>query len=78
VEHVLPKEVEEMCLKAARLCHHTLSGLDLKHRGGLDYVLLEANSAPVYLDIELKTGAPISKTIVECLERQASASQRKK
>lgn len=65
--HALPADVEELCLAAARLCHHVLSGIDLKRRADGSYVLLEANSAPVYLDIERKTGAPISEALVDYL-----------
>ncbi len=66
VEHVLPPEVAAMCLRAARACHHVLSGIDLKFDGAR-YVLLEANSAPVYLDIERKLGHPITLAIVQWL-----------
>ena len=59
-------------MKAADLCHHVLSGVDLKRDSHGTYTLLEANSAPVYLDIERKTGAPITERIVMWLERAAS------
>lgn len=65
----LPRDVVEMSLHAASLCHHVLSGIDWKHDEKSDrWVLLEANSAPVYLDIEQKTGAPITEAIVHWLE----------
>jgi glutathione synthase/RimK-type ligase-like ATP-grasp enzyme len=54
-------------LKSSTLCRHVLSGVDLKRRANGDYVLLEANSAPVYLDIEQKTGAPITARILDYL-----------
>ncbi len=70
--HALPHDVEEMSVRAAGLCHHVLSGIDWKlTKDG--YVLLEANSAPVYLDIEHKTGAPITQAVVEYLESAARA-----
>ena len=62
--HALPDDVGALCVRAAHLCHHVLSGIDLKRREDGAYVLLEANSAPVYLDIEEQTGAPISERIV--------------
>lgn len=65
--HALPRDVEEMSLTAAALCHHVLSGIDWKLTKDGD-VLLEANSAPVYLDIECKTGAPITQGVIEYLE----------
>lgn len=71
--HPLPPAVAALCVRAAAALGQTLSGIDLKHAGGAHglegYVMLEANSAPVYLDIELKTGAPITDAIIEWLER---------
>lgn len=72
VEHSLPNDATNLCLRVAKLCNHVLSGIDLKHTPEGDYVLIEANSAPVYLDIELKTGAPISERIIEWLEGAAA------
>lgn len=70
-EHPLPRAVEALCLRAAAALGQTLSGIDLKFPGGstgLDgYVMLEANSAPVYLDIEHKTGAPITVAVLDWL-----------
>lgn len=66
VPHELPAEQQQWCLKAAELCHQVVSGVDLK-KGADGYVMLEANSGPVYLDIELKTGAPITDAIVDAL-----------
>lgn len=74
VPHELPRDVEEMCVKAAELCHHVLSGVDLKRAQDGSYTILEANSAPVYLDIERKTGAQITQHIVMWLEREASSA----
>lgn len=65
--HALPPEAIALCLKVARTCHHQVSGIDLKQVGPERYVVLEANSAPVYLDIELKTGHPITEAIVDLL-----------
>lgn len=70
--HPLPPEVAALCLRAAALCHHVLSGIDLKRAADGSYTILEANSAPVYLDIEQKTGAPITEKLIRWLERAAS------
>lgn len=71
-EHPLPVAVASMCVKAAAALGQTLSGVDLKHAGGAagleGYVMLEANSAPVYLDIEQKTGARITEAILDWLQ----------
>lgn len=67
----LPPAIEEMSLRAAAVCHHVLSGIDWKHDPETGaWILLEANSAPVYLDIEQKTGAPITEAILRWLEEQ--------
>ncbi|MBL8953997.1 MAG: hypothetical protein JNK82_24685 [Myxococcaceae bacterium] len=66
VAHALPDAQQRWCLEAARLCHQIVSGIDLKW-GADGYVMLEANSGPVYLDIELKTGAPITDAIADVL-----------
>lgn len=67
VVHTLGEAGRSLALEAARVCGHVLSGVDLRFTPAGEYVLLEANSSPVYLDIERKTGAPISEAIVEYL-----------
>lgn len=69
----LPADVVAHSLAAARVCAHVLSGIDWKRSADGRWALLEANSAPVYLDIERKTGAPISAAIVTWLERRAAS-----
>jgi glutathione synthase/RimK-type ligase-like ATP-grasp enzyme len=64
-QHALPIDIEALCVRAARLCHHVLSGVDLKRCADGSYVVLEANSAPVYLDIEQKTGALITDAVLD-------------
>lgn len=65
--HALSAEGRDVALAAAALTGQILSGVDLKHGAHGRYTLLEANSAPVYLDIERKTGAPISDAVVTYL-----------
>lgn len=64
--HTLTPAGVALAERAAALTEQALSGVDLKHHDG-HYTLLEANSAPVYLDIERKTGAPISAALVDYL-----------
>ncbi len=71
----LPADVRAMSVTAARACHHVLSGIDWKRGPDDKWTLLEANSGPVYLDIENKTGAPISEAIVKWLERALTATR---
>jgi glutathione synthase/RimK-type ligase-like ATP-grasp enzyme len=70
--HTLPSDIAALCVRAAALCHHVLSGLDLKRADDGSYTILEANSAPAYLDIEKKTGAPITESVIRWLERASS------
>ncbi|MDQ3265746.1 MAG: hypothetical protein M3Y59_19175 [Myxococcota bacterium] len=69
VAHALPSEIASQCILAAKSCGQILSGVDLKRTASGEYVFLEANSSPVYLDIELKTGAPITDAIADALLR---------
>lgn len=58
------------------MANRSLSGIDLKRRPSGEYVVLEANSAPVYLDVEQKTGARITDTVIDWLELQRGPSGR--
>lgn len=70
--HTLPAKVAAACIKVAELNHLVLAGIDLKLNEQGEYFFLEANSAPVYLDIELKTGAPITECLFRWLARQSA------
>jgi len=59
----LPPEVGALCLEVASRCQQILSGVDLKRRPDGQYVVIEANASPVYLDIEQKSGHPITEAI---------------
>ena len=59
----LPAQVEAQCRKAARTCGLVFAGIDLKHALSGEWVFLELNSSPIYLDVELKLGHPISRAI---------------
>lgn len=74
VEHALSTDASRMALTAASLCRHVLSGVDLKRTPAGEYVLIEANSSPVYLDIEQKTGHPITEAIIDWLCAAVSAA----
>ncbi len=68
----LPEPVQRFCLSAARACGLTFAGIDLKHQGG-DFVFLELNSSPIYLDVELKLGHPISRAVARWVVEGARA-----
>lgn len=61
-EVVLPEPVQRFCRAAAKACGLSLAGIDLKQRGK-DFVFLELNSSPIYMDVEQKTGHRISRAI---------------
>ncbi len=63
----LPDDALTLAARAATLCAHRVSGVDLKHARDGRYLLLEANSAPRWLDIEEKTGAPITQAVMAVL-----------
>jgi len=66
----LPEHVIKQCRQAARACGLRFAGIDIKHHAG-DYVFLELNSSPIYLDVELKLGHPITQTIAQYLITKA-------
>ena len=65
-ETQLPPDIASLCCRAAAACGLRFAGLDLKHRDG-NWVFLELNSSPIYLDVERKMGHPISKQLADYL-----------
>jgi glutathione synthase/RimK-type ligase-like ATP-grasp enzyme len=63
----LPSSVVEFCVKAAEVLQLTFTGIDLKCNSNGEYFLIECNSMPAYLDIEFKTGTPITDAIIDYL-----------
>jgi glutathione synthase/RimK-type ligase-like ATP-grasp enzyme len=61
-EVVLPEPVQRFCRSAAKACGLIFAGIDLKQRGK-DFVFLELNSSPIYMDVELKLGHRISRAV---------------
>jgi glutathione synthase/RimK-type ligase-like ATP-grasp enzyme len=43
------------------------AGIDLKHTPNGEWLFLELNSSPVYLDVERKLGHPISEALADLL-----------
>ncbi|WP_233261527.1 RimK family alpha-L-glutamate ligase [Vitiosangium sp. GDMCC 1.1324] len=68
----LPESVQRFCREAARACGLTFAGIDIKHQGDA-WVFLELNSSPIYLDVELKLGHPISRAIARSVVEGARA-----
>jgi len=71
-EVAVPEAVIAHCREAMRTCKLEFAGIDLKHRGD-DWVFLELNSSPVYLEIEQQLGHPISRELVAHVRRRAAA-----
>ena len=69
----LPEEVQSLCAEAARLLGLRFAGIDLKYCGEDRYYFIEANSSPIYLDVELKLGHRITEQLVDFLIEQASS-----
>lgn len=74
-EVVLPEPVQRFCRSAAKACGLTFAGIDIKQHAG-DFVFLELNSSPIYLDVELKLGHPISRAIARRVVEGARAAMR--
>lgn len=64
-EVTLPDDVVAFCRKAARACGLLFAGIDIKRTPGGEWVFLELNSSPIYLDVEFKLGHPISRALAE-------------
>jgi len=63
----LPRNIEELCRQAARACGLRFTGIDIKHTNDDEWIFLELNSSPIYLDVERKLGDPISAALAELL-----------
>lgn len=61
----LPDEVIAYCDQAMQALGLIFSGIDLRRTPDGRFVLLECNSMPAFLDIEMKTGAPITDRLID-------------
>jgi glutathione synthase/RimK-type ligase-like ATP-grasp enzyme len=66
-EAKLPAALVDKTLALLRACGLLMSGVDFIRTEEGEWVFLEANSSPIFLDVELKTGAPISDAIAGLL-----------
>jgi glutathione synthase/RimK-type ligase-like ATP-grasp enzyme len=71
-EVVLPEAIQRFCRSTAKACGLIFAGIDLKQRGK-DFVFLELNSSPIYMDVELKLGHRISRAIARRVVEGARA-----
>jgi glutathione synthase/RimK-type ligase-like ATP-grasp enzyme len=65
----LPAKLEQDCLRICTALGYRYAGLDLKRTASNDFVFLECNNSPIYLDVENKLGHPITRMLInEILE----------
>jgi len=64
---VVPDDVIARVKTLMRACGLVFSGVDLIASDDGAWTFLEANSSPIYLDVERKTGAPITERLVDLL-----------
>jgi glutathione synthase/RimK-type ligase-like ATP-grasp enzyme len=74
-EVVLPEPIQRFCRSSARACGLTFAGIDLKQRGN-DFVFLELNSSPIYMDVEQKLGHRISRALARRVVEGARTARR--
>lgn len=65
-EVTIPEHVVAPLRRAAAILGLEFAGIDIKHAGDA-WVVLELNSSPIYLDVELKLGHGISRAIARRL-----------
>lgn len=63
----VPDEIIEASFRAMRLCGLRFSGIDWKRTKNDEWVMLECNSSPIYLDVEHKMGDPITAALADHL-----------
>lgn len=63
----LPKEIEDMCIKAMGVCGMVFTGIDLKKRPDGRYVLLECNPSPMFIGFQKAVGDPIDERLADYL-----------
>jgi predicted ATP-grasp superfamily ATP-dependent carboligase len=68
----LPDRVLEACVRTIQRYGLIFSGIDLMLTPEGEYVFLEANCSPLYLDIELRAQDPITAEIAVALLRHAN------
>ncbi len=72
----LPETIRLKCLEMMKNCGLLFSGIDFILQEDGRWVFLEANSSPIYLDIERKTGVSITDAIADHLLLLANDPER--
>lgn len=66
----LPNTVQSDCFKLANALKQVFSLIDIRRTPDGEYVFIEGNPSPRYIEFESETGYPISDTLVELLLSQ--------
>ena len=61
----LPAEVQQDCLRICKGLGYRYGGLDLKRTSEGEFVFLECNNSPIYMDVEYKLGHPITQILAQ-------------
>jgi glutathione synthase/RimK-type ligase-like ATP-grasp enzyme len=61
----LPAEVQQDCLRICKALGYRYGGLDLKRTSEGEFVFLECNNSPIYMDVEYKLGHPITQILAQ-------------
>ena len=63
----LPEQVKQDCLKVMKICDLKYSGIDIRLNSKNEYVFIEANPAPMFINVEKKTGYPLTQALINLL-----------
>jgi hypothetical protein len=70
-EAPLPLDIEQACARALKALDLRFAGIDIKRTAAGEHVMLEANSSPIYLDVEEKMHHPITRRLCERVMRSS-------
>jgi glutathione synthase/RimK-type ligase-like ATP-grasp enzyme len=73
-EVILPDAIQQDCLRICAALGYRYGGLDLKRVDKNQFVFLECNNSPIYLDVENKLGHPITDILVHEILASANIS----
>lgn len=63
----IPDYVKSDCLKTMKILNLNFSGIDIRRSHTGEYVFIEANPSPMFINFERQSGYPISETLAEML-----------
>jgi len=63
----LPDDIQQACQRAAHTLGLRVTGIDIRVTPDNEYIMLECNSSPIYLDVEYKLKHPITQQLCQAL-----------